>query len=62
MPIMTYECLTCGKKEDRLVKLSETNNMQFCSCRKELSMRKIDSFGVPGLQFKGNWYKTTGNY
>ena len=62
MPVFTFKCLTCGKEEDRLVKASDVDKMQFCSCRKELSMRKIDSFGVPALNFKGNWYKTTGNY
>jgi putative FmdB family regulatory protein len=62
MPIYTYECLSCGKKEDKLVKREDVDHLQFCTCRPELSMRKIDSFGASVLNFKGRWFKTTGGY
>lgn len=62
MPIFLYECLTCGRQEDILVKHSEAEAMQFCTCRKELSMRKIDTISASLIKFKGNWHKTTGTY
>lgn len=62
MPIFTYECLTCGKREDKLVKREEAENMQQCSCQVPFSMRKVDSFSPSLLKFKGNWHKTTGSY
>ena len=62
MGIYTYECLTCGKIEDRLVKYEESEKMQQCDCRPELSMVKKQSYGTYGLNFKGKWYKTTKSY
>lgn len=60
--LYTYECLSCGKVEDRLIRLAEADNMQQCDCRPELSMRRIFQPGTVGLNFKGKWYKTTKSY
>lgn len=61
MPIYTFVCEKCNKKEDRLVKYSEIDN-QICDCDKESKMLKSDEPNRTSFMLKGKWFKNTGSY
>lgn len=62
MPIYEYECLTCGKIEDKLVRSDDADKLQFCDCSLKLSMKRNHKIGLSSFHLKGDWYKTGGEY
>lgn len=64
MPIYEYKCDKCGKVADKLVsRLQEQEGQTFrCDCDEQGTMYKQDTVARTGLNFRGNWFKTTGKY
>jgi putative FmdB family regulatory protein len=56
MPIYTYKCLSCGKEQDVLRKISDPPLTVCPSCGKETFAKQLTA---PGFQLKGSgWYAT----
>lgn len=61
MPLFDFYCPKCKKEEERLVNNTDVNH-QYCECNSKKPMQKMDKLGINGLQFKGKWFKTSGEY
>ncbi len=61
MPIFEFECVVCGKKEDRLIARSEIDD-QKCTCQDDAAMIKSENIQNTSFSLKGRWYKTTKSY
>jgi putative FmdB family regulatory protein len=56
MPIYAYKCLSCGKAQDVLRKISDAPLTVCPSCGKETFAKQLTA---PGFQLKGSgWYAT----
>ena len=56
MPIYAYKCLSCGKEQDVLRKISDALLTVCPSCGKETFAKQLTA---PGFQLKGSgWYAT----
>ena len=61
MPIYEFECNKCSETFELLLKFNENNKIQKCPKCKKNSKRKYHG-NRTGLNFIGNWYKTTQSY
>ena len=61
MPIFEFECMVCGKREDRLVKRDDVES-QKCTCEDGAPMVKADVIQNTSFSLKGRWFKTTKGY
>lgn len=60
MPIVCYECKTCGKKMEKLVS-NKDRDSQICDCTESSKLEEIlpDTFN---FSLKGTWFKNSGRY
>lgn len=41
MPLYNYRCPTCGKSEEKFLRIAELNNSPLCSCKAGLMVRQL---------------------
>lgn len=58
MPFYTFKC-DKGHEFEMLLKVDERDTPQHCKVCGEKSERTI---AAPSLQFRGDWFKTSGKY
>ena len=61
MPIFSFTCSECGKKEDLIVKSSEVLEVS-CECDKMATMLKDEQVHQLNFALKGKWFKNTKGY
>lgn len=61
MPIFNFECVECGKQEEKLVKNSEVLEV-LCGCDKMSPMNKTNKVFNLNFSLKGNWFKNNQKY
>lgn len=61
MPIYSYTCPSCEKKEDRLVSFSNADE-QMCDCDDNVKLERDDVIHKTDFVLKGNWFKTRKTY
>ena len=58
--IYDFECIKCGKVEEKNMKVADLENKVTCSCGENSEMRQKVS--APGLVFNGKWFSNSGGY
>ena len=60
MPAYDYKCPECGNEEEKILRLSQSDDVQQCT-KCNADMEKVFK-GAPGIAFNGRWFKNSGGY